>query len=86
MRCGPCMLPAICAGPGQLREALRAWALWVRVVLVLLAVLRGYQREEEEFVQVPAALRGGRVVGCQPLFHHASRVRGLDAALQSQAA
>ena len=55
------------------------------LVWVLPAVLRACLREEEELVQVPVALRGGLVVECQPLFHHASRVCGLDTALQSQA-
>ena len=32
------------------------------------------------------ALCGGRVAERQPLFHHAPRMRGLDAALQTQAA
>ena len=42
---------------------------------------RGCPREGEELVQVPMDLRGGWVVDCQPLSHHASRVGGLDAAL-----
>ena len=32
------------------------------------------------------ALCGVRVAECQPLFHHAPRVRVLDAAVQTQAA
>ena len=32
------------------------------------------------------ALCGGRVAECQQLFYHTPRVRGLDAALQTQAA
>ena len=79
-------LPRRGGGGGRLQEALRAQALWVRVVRVLLPVLRRRPGEEEELVQVPVALRGGRIVECQPLFHHASRVCGLDAALQPQAA
>ena len=78
-------LPLWERGQGRLPKALRAQALRGRVVRVLPAVLRGRPREEEELVQVPVALRGGRVVECQPLLHHASRVCGLDAALQSQA-
>ena len=69
---------------GRLREALRAQALRLRVVRVLLAVLRGCPREEEELGQVPSALRGAQAVECQPQFHHA-RVCGSDAVLQSQA-
>ena len=72
-------------GRGRLREALCALALWVRVVRVLPAMLRGRLREEEESVQVAVALRGGLVVECQPLSNHASRMCGHDAALQSQA-
>ena len=48
-------------GGGRLREALRAKALRVRVVRVLSAVLRGRPGQEEELVQVPVALCGGRV-------------------------
>ena len=46
---------------------------------------RGRLREEDKLVQVPVALRGRRVVECQPLSHHASRVCGANTALQSQA-
>ena len=41
---------------------------------------------EEELVEVRVALCGGWIAECQPLFHHASRVRGLNTALQTQAA
>ena len=51
-------------GRGRLREALRAQALRVRVIRVLPAVLRGRPGQEEELVQVPVALCGGRVVEC----------------------
>ena len=57
-------LPRREGGRGRLREALCAQALRVRVVRVLSAVLRGRPGEEEELVQVPVALRGGRVVEC----------------------
>ena len=79
-------LPRREGGWGRLREALRTQALGVRVVRVLPALLRGRPGEEEELVQVPVALPAGRTVECQPLFHHASRLCGLDAALQPQAA
>ena len=55
-------LPLREGGQRRLREALGAQVLRVRVVRVLPAVLRGRPGHEEELVQVPVALRGGRVV------------------------
>ena len=78
-------LPRREGGQGQLRVALCAQVLRVRVIQFLPAVLRGCPREDEELVQVPVALPGGLVVECQPLSHHASRVCGLDGAPQSEA-
>ena len=88
-RGGPCSsaswpCPVGRAGRASCRKACGAQALRVRVVRVLPAVLRGRLREDEELVQLPVALRGGQVLECQPLFHHASHVCGLDTALQSQ--
>ena len=51
-------------GRGRLQEALCAQALRVRVVRVLSAVLRGRPGQEEELVQVPVALCGGRLAEC----------------------
>ena len=78
-------LPRWKGGRARLQEALRAQALQLRVIRVLLAVPPGPPREEEELVQVPRALSPGQVVECQPLFHQTSRMCGPDAALQSQA-
>ena len=65
----------------RLWEAVCARALRMCVVWVLPAMLGGRPREEEELVQVPVALHGGRVADCRPLSHHASFVSGLDAVL-----
>ena len=65
----------------RLWEALCAQALQMCVVWVLPAVLGARPREEEELVQVPVALRGGRVADCQPLSQHTSCVGGPDAVL-----
>ena len=74
-------LPLREGGRGRSREALCARALRLRVVRVLPAVLWGRPREEEELLQVPVALRNGRVAEFQPLSNHAFCVGGLDAAL-----
>ena len=74
-------LPLREGGWGRLWEALCAQTLQVRVIWVLPALLRGRPREDEELVQVPVALHGGRVLESQPLSHHASCVGGLDAVL-----
>ena len=55
------------------------------VIRVLPAVLGGRLLEEEELVQVPVPLRGGRVAESQPLIHLAPRMGVLDAVLQAQA-
>ena len=65
---------------GRLWEALCAQALQVRVIGVLPALLRVHPQEGEDLVQVPMALRGGRVAECQPLSQHDSRVGGRDGA------